>query len=137
MSLPHHNAPHSPGGKTFPSCRRSHTERGARASRGLSPHSGALRKEIEDLEEERKLALTDSRINAYNDGHARGEVARHIMSDEEYEQWRNSHLTVSNLALRAKSSATDHAIPRTRSAGMRPHQAIRKAITDRFDEENG
>ncbi len=103
----------------------------------LKEQERALRKEIADLEEERKLALTDSRINAYNDGHARGEVARHIMTDEEYDQWRNSHLTVSNLALRAKSSATDHAVPRTRSAGMRPHQAIRKAITDRFDEENG
>lgn len=103
----------------------------------LKEQEKALREEIDDLEEERKLALTDSRINAYNDGHARGEVARHIMTDEEYDQWRNSHLTVSNLALRAKSSATDHAIPRTRSAGMRPHQAIRKAITDRFDEENG
>lgn len=96
----------------------------------------ALRKEIEDLEEERKLALTDSRIHAYNDGHARGEVARNIMSEEEYEQWRNSHLTVSNLALRAKSSASDRAVTRTRSSGMRPHQAIRKAITDRFDEES-
>jgi hypothetical protein len=103
----------------------------------LKEKEKALRKEINDLEEERKLALTDSRINAYNDGHARGEVARQIMTDEEYEQWRNSHLTVSNLALRAKSSATDRAVPRTRSAGMRPHQAIRKAITDRFDEENG
>ena len=103
----------------------------------LKEQEKALRREIDDLEEERKLALTDSRINAYNDGHARGEVARHIMSDEEYEQWRNSHLTVSNLALRAKSSATDRVVARTRSAGMRPHQAIRKVITDRFDEENG
>lgn len=102
----------------------------------LKVQEKVLRKEIEDLEEERKLALTDSRIHAYNDGHARGEVARNIMSDEEYEQWRNSHLTVSNLALRAKSSVSDRAVPRTRSSGMRPHQAIRKAITDQFDEEN-
>ena len=102
----------------------------------LKEEEKALRKEIENLEEKRKLALTDSRIHAYNDGHARGEVARNIMSEEEYEQWRNSHLTVSNLALRAKSSATDRAVPRTRSSGMRPHQAIRKAITDRFDDES-
>jgi hypothetical protein len=39
--------------------------------------------------------------------------------------------------LRAKSNASaDRAVPRTRSTGMRPHQAIRKAITDRFDENN-
>ncbi|TDB59812.1 hypothetical protein [Arundinibacter roseus] len=102
----------------------------------LSEKEKALLKEIENLEEERKLALTDTRIHAYNDGHARGEVARNIMNEEEYEQWRNSHLTVSNLALRAKSSVTDRAVSRSRSSGMRPHQAIRKAITDRFDEEN-
>lgn len=102
----------------------------------LKEEEKALRKEIEALEEERKLALTDTRIHAYNDGHARGEVTRNIMTDEEYEQWRNSHLTVSNLALRAKSAATDRAVPRTRNSGMRPHQAIRKAITDRFDDES-
>jgi hypothetical protein len=102
----------------------------------LKEKEKALRKEIEQLEEERKLALTDTRIHAYNDGHARGEIARNIMSEEEFEQWRNSHLTVTNLALRAKSTISDRAIPRTKSSGMRPHQAIRKAITDRFDEEN-
>ncbi|HEV7348518.1 hypothetical protein [Telluribacter sp.] len=94
-----------------------------------------LRVEIERLEEDRKLAFTDSRIHSYSDGYLRGEVVRDIMTEEEYEQWRNSHLTVSNLALRAKSNATDRAVPRTRSTGMRPHQAIRKAITDRFDQE--
>ena len=102
----------------------------------LKEEERALRKEIADLEEERKLALTDSRIHSYGDGYARGEVARNIMSEEEYEQWRNSHLTVSNLALRAKSTANDRAVPRTRNTNMRPHQAIRKAITDRFDEES-
>ena len=102
----------------------------------LKEQEKALREEIADLEEERKLALIDSRTHAYNDGHARGEVARHIMSEEEYDQWRNSHLTVSNLALRAKSAPSDRAVTRTRSSGMRPHQAIRKAITDRFDEES-
>ena len=102
----------------------------------LKQQEKVLRKEIEDLEEERKLALIDSRTQAYNDGHARGDMARQIMSDEEYDQWRNRHLTSSNLALRAKSTTSDRAVPRTRSAGMRPHQAIRKAITDRFDEEN-
>jgi len=102
----------------------------------LKQQEKALRREIEDLEEERKLALIDSRTQAYNDGHGRGEVARHIMSDVEYEQWRNRHLTASNLALRAKSSATDRAVPRTRSSGMRPYEAIRRVITDGFDEEN-
>lgn len=102
----------------------------------LKAKEAALRKEIEDLEEERKLALTDTRMHAYNDGHARGAIARDIMSEEEFEEWRRSHLTVSNLALRAKSTVSDRAIPRSKSSGMRPHVAIRKAITDRFDEES-
>jgi len=59
------------------------------------------------------------------------------MNEEEYDYWRNSHLTTSNLALKAKSNATsDRAVPTIKTSGMRPHQAIRKAITDRFDENN-
>jgi hypothetical protein len=96
----------------------------------------ALIKEIDGLEEERKLALTDSRIQSYSDGYAHGEVARDIMTEEEFEEWRNSHLTISNLALRARSNPNDRAVPRSRSTGLRPHQAIRKAITDRLDEDN-
>lgn len=96
-----------------------------------------IRAEIEALENERKQALTDSRIQSFGDGYAHGQVTRDVMNEEEYDAWRNSHLTVSNLALRAKSNASaDRAVPRTRSTGMRPHQAIRKAITGRFDENN-
>ena len=92
---------------------------------------------INSLEEERKRALTDSRIQSYGDGYARGQVTRDVMNEEEYDYWRNSHLTTSNLALKAKSNATsDRAVPTIKTSGMRPHQAIRKAITDRFDENN-
>ena len=92
---------------------------------------------INNLEDERKRALTDSRIHSFGDGYAHGQVTRDVMNEEEYDYWRNSHLTVSNLALKAKSNATtDRAVPRTKSTGMRPHQAIRKAITDRFDDNN-
>jgi hypothetical protein len=96
-----------------------------------------LRNEIAELEKERRQAMTDTRVNSFGDGYAHGKVSRDVMNEEEYDAWRNSHLTVSNLALRAKSNATaDRAVPRTRSTGLRPHQAIRKAITDRFDESN-
>ena len=101
----------------------------------LKQQEKALRREIEDLEEERKLALIDSRTQAYNDGHARGEAARHLMSDEEYEQWRNGQLAASNPAQRTKSVGSDRAVPRTRSSGMRPYQAIRKAIADGLEGE--
>lgn len=103
----------------------------------LKAEEAKVRSEIEALENERKQALTDSRIQSFGDGYAHGQVTRDVMDEEEYDAWRNSHLTVSNLALRAKSNAqADRAVQRTRSSGMRPHQAIRKAITDRFDENN-
>lgn len=103
----------------------------------LKDEEARIRAEIEALELERKMALTTSRIQSFGDGYAHGQVTRDVMSEEEYDTWKNSHLTISNLALRAKSNSTsDRAIPRTKSSGMRPHQAIRKAITDRFDENN-
>jgi len=92
---------------------------------------------INNLEEERKRTLTDTRIHSFGDGYAHGQVTRNVMNEEEYDYWRNSHLTVSNLALRAKSNATtDRAVTRSKNTGMRPYQAIRKAITDRLDENN-
>ncbi|TDE12736.1 hypothetical protein [Dyadobacter psychrotolerans] len=92
---------------------------------------------IDKLEEERRQALTESRVHSFGDGYARGQVTREVMNEEEYDSWRNRHLTVSDLAMRAKSNASsDRAVTRARSNGMRPHQAIRKAITDRFDENN-
>ncbi|MCE7041936.1 hypothetical protein [Dyadobacter sp. CY312] len=93
--------------------------------------------EIKNLEEDRRLALTQSRVHSYADGYGRGQVTRDVMNQEEYDSWRNRHLTVSDLAMKAKANASsDRAVTRTRSTGMRPHQAIRKAITDRFDENN-
>ncbi|MCF2496323.1 hypothetical protein [Dyadobacter chenhuakuii] len=103
----------------------------------LKQEEAKIKAEIESLEAERKQTLTDTRVHSYGDGYAHGQVSRDVMGEEEYDAWRNSHLTVSNLALRAKSNASaDRAVPRSRATGMRPHQAIRKAITDRFDENN-
>lgn len=103
----------------------------------LKREEAELRTQITNLEQERRQAMTDTRVHSFGDGYEHGKVSRDVMNEEEYDAWRNSHLTVSNLALRAKSNATaDRAVPRTRSTGMRPHQAIRKAITDRFDDDN-
>ena len=94
-----------------------------------------LRKEIEDLESQRGFALANSRIAAFNNGYENGKISRQIMTEAEYNQWKNSHLSVSNLALRAQVNASgDKAITRNKSTGMRPYQSIRKAITDQFDE---
>lgn len=96
-----------------------------------------LRMAIEKLESELREAMTNSRQDLFESGYAHGQVSRAVMSEEEYDEWRNSHLTVSNLALRAKAnSSSDRAVTRTKNTGMRPHQAIRKAITDRLDDNN-
>jgi hypothetical protein len=103
----------------------------------LREEEARIKSEIDDLENQRRESLTDSRVQSFGDGYAHGKVSRDVMTEEEYDSWRDSHLTVSNLALRARSNASaDRAVPRTKSSGMRPHQAIRKAITDRFDENN-
>ena len=96
-----------------------------------------LKKELESLEVERREAMLSSRALLYADGYARGEIAKKVMSAEEYDQWRSQHLTMNNLAIRARAnSSSDRAVSRTPKNGLRPHQAIRKVITDRFDEEN-
>jgi cell division protein FtsB len=103
----------------------------------LREEEAKIKAEIDQLENERREALTTSRIKQFGDGYAHGQVTRDVMDEEEYDAWRNTHMTVSNLALKAKSNASaDRAIPRSRNTGMRPYQAIRKAITDRFDENN-
>jgi cell division protein FtsB len=103
-----------------------------------------IKAEIASLEQERRQVLSDTRVHSFTDGYAHGKVSRDVMTEEEYESWRNGHLSISNLALKAKSNAatdraistTDRVVTRPKSAGIRPHQAIRRAITDRFDENN-
>ncbi|HEV7378268.1 MAG TPA: hypothetical protein VGN64_00630 [Dyadobacter sp.] len=103
----------------------------------LKQEEKEILREITALENERRQSLTDSRKNSFADGYGRGQVTRDVMNQEEYDSWRNRHMTVSDLAMKAKSNAaSDRAVTRTKSTGMRPHQAIRKAITDRFDENN-
>jgi hypothetical protein len=103
----------------------------------LKQEEKSILNEINNLEKDLRQALTLSRVNNYADGYGRGQVTRDVMNQEEYDSWRNRHLTVSDLAIKAKANASsDRAVTRTRSSGMRPHQAIRKAITDRFDENN-
>ncbi len=50
-----------------------------------------LQQEVEQWTKEAKLAQTDSRIAAYNDGYAKGIVTRENMTDEEYRQSRTPH----------------------------------------------
>lgn len=98
------------------------------------------RDELDQLIEDTRLAQTDSRIASFNDGYAKGEIAREMMNEEEFTQFRNSMLNTHNLAVKA-SSSSDRSINygssnnTRRSNGLRPHQMIRKMITDDLNGE--
>ena len=101
---------------------------------GLLPDIDELRKEkkslsdeINNLLNESRLAQTDSRIATYNDGYAKGEVARDTMTDEEFQQSKNGYSTLQSLGPKASSGSSDRVV---RGRTLRPHQAIRKAISD-------
>ncbi|MCU0340668.1 MAG: hypothetical protein MUE30_12350 [Spirosomaceae bacterium] len=96
-----------------------------------------LRADIEKLLDEMRSAQSDTRIASFNDGYAKGEMARELMSEEEFTQFRNSMFDTHNLALKA-STASDRSLSYTggrRAGGLRPHQMIRKIITDDLNNE--
>lgn len=64
-----------------------------------------MRNDLDQLIESTRLAQTDSRIASFNDGYAKGEIAREMMNEEEFTQFRNSMLNTHNLAVKASSSA--------------------------------
>lgn len=103
----------------------------------LKAEKNQLNKEIDELIESTRLAQTDSRIAAYNDGYSKGEISRNMMDNEEYEQYKKSHFTTHNLALKAASSS-DKSTQNSphRSNVLRPHQLVRKMITDQFNGDN-
>jgi len=96
-----------------------------------------LRIDLENLIETTRLAQTDSRIAAFNDGYAKGEIARELMNEEEFSQFKNGFMNTHNLAVKASSSADRslNAASRRQSNGLRPHQQIRKIITDQLEGE--
>ncbi len=99
-----------------------------------------MRNDLDELIESTRLAQTDSRIASFNDGYAKGEIAREMMNEEEFTQFRNSMLNTHNLAVKA-SSSVDRSMNygngngTKRTNGLRPHQMIRKMITDGLDGE--
>lgn len=99
-----------------------------------------LRDELDELIETTRLAQTDSRIASFNDGYAKGEIAREMMNEEEFTQFRNSVMNTHNLALKAATAADRSINYLTTGSGkkgnsLRPHQMIRKMITDEFRGE--
>jgi hypothetical protein len=93
-----------------------------------------VRQDIAQLIETTRLAQTDSRIAAFNDGYNKGEIAKELMNEEEFMQFKNGYLNTNNLAVKASLSADKSMTYGTNKRSLRPHQLIRKIITDGFDE---
>jgi hypothetical protein len=90
-----------------------------------------LEQEYTELNEKIKLAIESARVSHYNVGYESGLSNRNLMTDAEFEEYRKknfSNLRNQKLENEDKSSKT------YRTNGLRPHQALRKAITEQFGE---
>jgi hypothetical protein len=90
-----------------------------------------LEGELLVLNEKIKLAIESARVSTYNEGYESGNTNRDNLSAEDLESYRK------NILEKIKQSREDSndRTPRTyKTNGMRPHQALRKAITNSFNE---
>lgn len=99
----------------------------------LKTKQKTLEAELRDLVAEARISQTDSRINSFNDGYVKGEAARGAMSEEEWQQVKAGYFSTANLASRAKSASPERAFTVNGNGtknGLRPHQALRKFISE-------
>ena len=101
----------------------------------LQVQKQTLQEEIKAIENETRLAETDARIGAYNDGFGKGSMVREVINDDEVNQFvRDNYFDTSTLASKAKSSSGGSSIFSKRP-NLRPHQQLRKLISEDFSEE--
>ena len=94
-----------------------------------------LQEEIKAIENETRLAETDARIGAYSDGFGKGLMVRDVINDDEVSQFvRTNYFDTNTLAHKVKNSSGDKAIFSKRPI-LRPHQQLRKLISEDFSEE--
>jgi hypothetical protein len=94
-----------------------------------------LQEEIKAIEERTQLAETDARIGAYNDGFGKGSMVREVINDDEVNQFvRDNYFDTSTLASKAKASSGGSSMFSKRP-NLRPHQQLRKLISEDFAEE--
>ncbi|GAB2537243.1 LapA family protein [Spirosoma aerophilum] len=90
--------------------------------------------ELNELLAELKLAQTDSRISNFNDGYGQGEATRTVLSDEEQRQLRKEMLALQNSNRNRSNEARSNGTPPNNNvngkAPLRPHQTIRKFLSD-------
>ena len=100
----------------------------------LQAQKQALQEEIKGIENETRLAETDARIGAYNDGFGKGSMVREVINDDEVNQFvRDNYFDTSTLASKAKSSLGGSAMFSKRP-NLRPHQQLRKLISEDFSD---
>jgi hypothetical protein len=94
--------------------------------------------EIEIILDKLRLHKIEYHIHSYNDGYAKGERVLNELSAEELKQFKEQYFTLENLAHKAKSNGSDKVATfgtNKENNTLRPHQAIRKMIADKFNEE--
>ena len=95
----------------------------------LEKVKASLIQAIDELQEKARLAQTDSRIAAFDDGYAKGDNTREWMSDDEYYQFKSSYFTTANLAAKAKASA-DKSFFAKKNVRTPAHEALRRRISE-------
>jgi hypothetical protein len=86
---------------------------------------------IDDMLNRSKVADQDRRINRFDDGLEKGKANREEMTDEEYEEFRSTSVR----QMRNAQDITIDAGPKVyRNNGLRPHQALRKVITEQLNQ---
>ncbi len=87
-----------------------------------------IKKENNQLVELLRSALSDSRIHNFKNGYSTGEKSRKEMTDEEYEEYRKNNLIEYKKTEEAKPGRV------YQKSGLRPHQALRKVISENFGD---
>ncbi|MFC0186222.1 hypothetical protein SAMN04515674_11871 [Pseudarcicella hirudinis] len=91
--------------------------------------------EIKDCVEQLKLSEMEVRIASFNDGFNKGNMVRNEIGEDEASQFiRENYFTTSSLASKAKSYTGDKALFSKKPA-LRPHQQLRRLISEDFNED--
>jgi hypothetical protein len=100
-------------------------------SEDLNNKKDKLENDLLAINEKIKLAIESARVSTYNEGYESGNTNRGNLSAEDLESYRKHILEKIKQSREDSSDKT----PRTyKTNGLRPHQALRKAITNSFNE---
>jgi hypothetical protein len=97
----------------------------------LTNKKAKLENDLLVVNEKIKLAIESARVSTYNEGYESGNTNRDNLSAEDLESYRKHILE----KIKQSREESNDRTPRTyKTNGLRPHQALRKAITNSFNE---